>query len=76
MKTFARILILFFWASAFLGEASAASRSTDIRVESSEKNLFSSTKKKESDKESLEFYHDDSKRVGLDDTDLRASNFF
>jgi hypothetical protein len=76
MRAFVRILILFFWAFVFLGEASAASRSTDIRVESSEKDLFSSTKKKEDDEESLEFYRDDSKRVGVHDADLRMSHFY
>jgi len=76
MKASLKVLILFLWTFVFLGQASGATRSTDIRVESSEKELFSSTKKKEADEEGLDFYRDDSKRVGLDNTDLRAINFF
>ncbi len=76
MKVPLKALIFFLGSFVFLGPAFGAVRSTDIRVESSEKELFSSTKKKEPDEENWGFFSDDSKRVGLDNTDLRGNNFF
>ena len=52
-----------------------ASRATDTRIESTTSDLFGSVGKKESDN-SIDFYKDDTTRVGLDQDGASLRNSF